>query len=61
MDKNKQGGRGPSGYCVCANCGTRIPHRSGTPCLEERCPKCGKALLREGGEHHRAALERKKT
>jgi hypothetical protein len=22
------------------------------PCKDERCPKCGKALVREGSEHH---------
>ena len=60
MDKKRQGGMGSGGYCVCVKCGARVPHRSGKPCLEERCPNCGKALVREGGDHHRAALERKK-
>ncbi len=43
------------------HCGTRIPHREGIPCRTERCPECGAAMLREGSEHHRLALERKKT
>ena len=47
------------GFCVCLHCGTRIPHRAGIPCRTERCPSCGTAMLREGSEHHRLALERK--
>ncbi len=47
------GGMGGGGFCVCAKCGQRFPHRPGVPCLEERCPDCGVALVREGSAHHR--------
>jgi predicted amidophosphoribosyltransferase len=46
-------GLGSGGHCVCPNCGGRIPHRSGVPCQEERCPTCGAKMLREGSTHHR--------
>ena len=23
---------GPGGYCVCPNCGAKVPHQAGTPC-----------------------------
>jgi NAD-dependent SIR2 family protein deacetylase len=61
MNAKKQGGMGSGGYCVCVQCGVRVPHRRGVPCLDERCPKCGRALLREGGEHHRRATSPKKA
>lgn len=43
---------GAGGFCVCAKCGGRVPHRAGTPCIEERCPRCGAAMVREGSPHH---------
>jgi len=43
---------GAGGACVCAKCGARVPHRPGVPCMDERCPKCGVALVREGSAHH---------
>ncbi len=46
------GGMGAVGFCICPKCGRRAPHRSGVPCLEERCPDCGSALVREGSPHH---------
>ena len=52
---------GAVGFCVCMPCGTRIPHRAGVPCRDEHCPGCGAAMLREGSEHHRLAVERKKA
>jgi NAD-dependent SIR2 family protein deacetylase len=61
MNTKKQGGMGSGGYCVCVQCGVRVPHRRGVPCLDERCPKCGRALLREGSEHHRRATSPKKA
>lgn len=38
---------GPGGYCVCPNCGERVPHQVRTPCNGQRCPKCGTAMTRE--------------
>lgn len=51
--------KGAGGTCICVSCGHREVHRPGTPCREQRCPRCGKALLREGSAHHLAYLERK--
>jgi hypothetical protein len=50
---------GHGGWCVCVACGHREPHRAGVPCREERCPACGKAMLREGSAHHQAFLAKK--
>lgn len=53
-------GMGPAGFCVCPKCGFRKEHLPGVPCVEERCPSCGVALVREGSEHDRLIRERKK-
>ncbi|RKY37997.1 MAG: hypothetical protein DRP76_05040 [Candidatus Omnitrophota bacterium] len=39
-------GAGPSGFCVCPNCGTKIPHQRGVPCYSISCPKCGARMMR---------------
>lgn len=49
---------GPGGYCVCPKCGTRVPHRRGVRCEEERCPACAARMLREGSHHHQLWLEK---
>ena len=49
---------GPAGNCVCLGCGATKPHEPGVPCRDERCPKCGKSMVREGSEHHLAYLRR---
>ena len=43
---------GAGGACICPKCGQRVPHNAGVPCLEERCPSCGVAMVREGSPHH---------
>jgi hypothetical protein len=48
---------GPNGDCICPRCETRIPHRRGIRCREERCPKCGAGMFRVGSEHYRNWLE----
>ncbi|PIX28358.1 MAG: ferredoxin [Caldiserica bacterium CG_4_8_14_3_um_filter_35_18] len=42
---------------MCPKCGERIPHRPGVPCREERCPKCGVVMLREGSPEYFAWLK----
>jgi len=56
MNKNSQKEKG---YCICIKCNKRIAHTRGVPCRENKCPDCGKVMLREGGYHHRLYLEKK--
>ena len=49
---------GPDGYCICPRCETRLAHRQGVRCRDERCPRCGAKMLREGSEHHELWLRR---
>ncbi len=42
---------GPEGYCICPKCEARQPHRDGVRCQDERCPRCGARMLREGSRH----------
>jgi uncharacterized paraquat-inducible protein A len=51
-------GMGSQGACVCLGCNFTKPHSPGIPCREERCPKCGKAMVREGSEHHLAYIRK---
>jgi len=39
-------GAGPSGKCVCPNCGATITHQRGVPCYQISCPKCGTKMIR---------------
>jgi len=55
------GGMGAGGFCICPKCGERVAHRPGVPCLEERCPGCGVALVREGSQHHTEIEKRRGT
>jgi hypothetical protein len=57
-DWRSRSGNGAGGMCICVHCGQRQPHRPGSPCRDERCPQCGKAMLREGAAHHAAYLAR---
>jgi len=47
-----------NGNCICINCGTIVPHKPGNPCREQKCPKCGRAMLRENGYHHQLYLQK---
>lgn len=55
------GGMGSTGNCVCLGCGATAPHSPGVPCREQRCPTCGKAMIREGSQHHLAYLAKHPT
>ena len=37
---------GPGGDCVCPKCGTKAVHYRGTPCFQQKCPKCGSQMTR---------------
>lgn len=56
------GGRGLGAYgtCVCLKCGYSMVKKAGKPCLDERCPTCGTALVREGGTHFQQSVKNKK-
>ncbi len=41
------GHRGPGGNCVCPDCGEKVPHKRGVPCVDMKCPKCGASMIRE--------------
>ncbi len=53
-----KGGMGGSGNCICLGCGFKARHQSGSPCREMKCPQCGKAMVREGSEHHQLYLKK---
>lgn len=59
MSEGHGGGLGSGGYCVCPKCGYRKPHVAGVRCVEERCPTCGKAMVREGSYHHKMVINKK--
>jgi uncharacterized protein len=47
-------------YCICVSCNTRVPHVENVPCRTQKCPNCGKTLLREGSYHHQLYLKKVK-
>ena len=51
IGRGRMGGRrpgaGPSGNCICFNCGARVSHQPRVSCNTVRCPKCGAEMVRE--------------
>ncbi len=39
-------GGGPTGSCICTECGYVIPHVQGVSCTSQVCPKCGGSMTR---------------
>ncbi len=39
-------GLGPGGFCVCPQCGEKVPHQRGVPCFQQKCPKCNSPMTR---------------
>jgi hypothetical protein len=60
MGPGRGRGLGASGNCICLKCGYRVSKNLGKPCMEEKCPRCASALVREGGAHHQQSLKNQK-
>jgi len=45
-NRGNRPGAGPSGTCVCPECGYSVAHRAGSPCFSIKCPKCGTRMIR---------------
>ncbi len=45
--RNRGGGFGAGGQCICAGCGTKVPHQRGQKCTDFKCPDCGRTMIRE--------------
>ncbi len=37
---------GPPEYCKCPNCGHKLKHVRGIPCIKTKCPSCGNMMIR---------------
>ena len=59
MTRERRHDMGVGGNCICPKCGEWMPHQRGVPCQEERCPKCGAKMLREGSYHHQLLKEKR--
>lgn len=58
--KNKQHQQEDSpGFCICLQCNTKVLHQQGTPCRKNKCPHCGKKMVRENSYHHQLYLKKK--
>ncbi len=40
-------GSGPGGNCLCPQCKLSVPHQTGVPCYNAKCPKCGAVMVKE--------------
>lgn len=38
---------GPEGFCICPTCKEKTKHITGTPCYQQKCPKCKTQMTRE--------------
>jgi predicted Fe-Mo cluster-binding NifX family protein len=38
---------GPTGECICPQCGSKEVHERGVPCTQKKCAKCGAAMTRQ--------------
>jgi len=38
---------GPGSFCICPDCGCRVPHQTGIPCYKMKCKNCGSRMVRE--------------
>lgn len=45
--RGRRGLGGPGGYCVCPDCGAKKEHVRGVPCINTKCPDCGRTMVRE--------------
>lgn len=45
--RNNGGKYSVGGFCICAKCGTKMPHQQGVKCTTLKCPKCGHTMVRE--------------
>lgn len=59
ISKERQHTMGSGGMCICPKCNITVPHQSGVPCQERRCPECTAKMLRVGSEHHKLWLKKK--
>ena len=60
MPEDRKHIMGRGGFCVCPKCDNRASHSRNKPCQQERCPKCGAKLLREGSPHHDLFLKKQR-
>jgi Zn finger protein HypA/HybF involved in hydrogenase expression len=44
-EKGKRRGEKKGAECTCPECGTTIPQKKGTPCVDMICPNCGASML----------------